>query len=115
MLEYIFKSSFNCKLQLQFPTDIYSSFELQNFVLNFDLAPCALIYKDCIQDFVDLDSMDSMDSMFSSQTTDEFGTVFNSTCAELLDTVAPFRTDCSKPLTESWLNETTCTDLKENI
>ena len=37
----------------------------------------------------------------------EFESVFNSTCTDLLDAVAPFRTKRSKPMTERWLNETT--------
>ncbi len=35
--------------------------------------------------------------------------VFNCTCTDILDLVAPFKCKRSEPVTEVWLNDTTCT------
>ncbi len=46
---------------------------------------------------------------YGTLTPDEFLDIFNCTCTDILDLVAPFRCKRSKPATEPWLNDTTRT------
>lgn len=44
---------------------------------------------------------------FSTSTAEETRNIFNSTCMDIMDLIAPFMTRHHKPTSEPWLNDTT--------
>jgi len=69
-----------------------------------DHLPVFLLSQSCVPWF---DSMLFALDKCNALSADELSTLFDSTCTNILNYVAPFKTVHSKPLSEPWLNDTT--------